>query len=38
LVFVLVPFIPGIRSIPKLVPIHRLIWRNYYRDVEGRGM
>jgi len=37
LAFVLVPFIPGIRSIPKLIPIHRLIWRTYYRDVEGGG-
>ena len=32
---VLVPFIPGIRSIPRLVPIHRLIWRNYYAPVSG---
>jgi hypothetical protein len=31
-VFVLIPFIPGVRSIPKWIPIHRLIWRNYYRD------
>jgi hypothetical protein len=29
---VLVPFIPGIRSIPRWVPIHRLIWRDYYRQ------
>ncbi len=29
---VLVPFIPGARSIPRLIPVHRLIWRNYYRD------
>jgi hypothetical protein len=36
-VFVMVPFIPGIRSIPRLIPIHRLIWRAYYRDVEGKG-
>jgi hypothetical protein len=28
---VLVPFIPGIRDIPRWVPVHRLIWRNYYR-------
>jgi len=28
---VLVPFIPGVRSIPRLVPVHRLIWRSYYR-------
>ena len=26
----LVPFIPGVRSIPRLIPIHRLIWRDYY--------
>jgi len=28
---VLVPFIPGVRSIPRLIPLHRLIWRSYYR-------
>lgn len=28
---VLVPFIPGLRSIPRWIPIHRLIWRNYYQ-------
>jgi hypothetical protein len=27
----LVPFIPGLRSLPRWIPIHRLIWRNYYR-------
>ena len=27
----LVPFIPGVRSIPRLIPIHRLVWRDYYR-------
>jgi hypothetical protein len=32
LVFVFVPFIPGLRSIPKLSRVYRLIWRNYYRD------
>ena len=26
----LVPFIPGLRDIPRWVPIHRLIWRTYY--------
>jgi hypothetical protein len=25
------PFIPGLRSIPRWIPIHRLVWRNYYR-------
>jgi len=27
----LVPFIPGLRSIPRLVPVYRLIWRDHYR-------
>ena len=28
--FLLVPFIPGVRSIPRWIPVHRLIWRDYY--------
>lgn len=28
----LVPFIPGLRDIPRWVPLHRLIWRRYYRE------
>ncbi|MFD5467225.1 hypothetical protein ACFWIQ_31025 [Kitasatospora sp. NPDC127059] len=31
LALVLVPFIPGIRSIPRWTRVHRLIWRDYYR-------
>jgi hypothetical protein len=27
----LVPFIPILRDIPRWIPIHRLIWRRYYR-------
>ena len=27
-----IPFIPGLRSIPRLIPIHRMIWRSYYRN------
>jgi hypothetical protein len=27
----LVPWIPGLRSIPRLIPVHRLIWRDHYR-------
>jgi hypothetical protein len=27
----LVPFIPGLRSIPRWIPVHKLIWRDYYR-------
>ena len=25
----LVPFIPGLRDIPRLIPVHRLIWRSW---------
>jgi hypothetical protein len=32
LLLLLVPFIPGLRDIPKLIPIHRLIWRYWYRN------
>jgi hypothetical protein len=31
LALVCIPFIPGVRSIPRYIPIHRLIWRDYYR-------
>jgi hypothetical protein len=31
LVIIFFPFIPGLRSIPKWIPVHRLIWRYYYR-------
>jgi hypothetical protein len=27
-----VPFIPGLRSIPRAVPVHRVIWRRYYQQ------
>ena len=29
----LVPFIPGLRSIPRWTRVYRLIWRQHYRDV-----
>lgn len=28
----LIPLIPGLRSVPRLIPVHRLIWRDYYRN------
>jgi hypothetical protein len=31
LAFVLVPFIPGVRSVPRWIPVYKLIWRDYYR-------
>jgi hypothetical protein len=31
LILMFLPFIPGLRSIPRWIPVHRLIWRTYYR-------
>jgi hypothetical protein len=33
---VLIPFIPGVRSLPRWIPLYRLIWRDYYGRAEGR--
>ncbi len=30
-----VPFIPGLRDIPRLIPVHRLIWRSWDRPQPG---
>ena len=26
-----VPFVPGLRDIPRLVPVHRMVWRDWHR-------
>ena len=31
LALMLVPLIPGLRDIPRWIPVHKLIWRDYYR-------
>jgi len=31
ILLMLVPFIPGLRDIPRLIPVHRLIWRSWER-------
>jgi hypothetical protein len=36
ILLLLVPFIPGLRDIPRLIPVHRLIWRSWYRSEPGR--
>ncbi len=36
LAFVCIPFIPGVRDLPRLIPIHRLIWREHYRSLSER--
>jgi hypothetical protein len=35
--FVCVPFIPRVRSIPRVVPLYRLIWRDYYRAARAEA-
>jgi Cytochrome b(N-terminal)/b6/petB len=30
----LIPFIPGLRDIPRWIPVHRLIWRGRYGEAE----
>ena len=32
--FICIPLIPGIRDLPRWIPIHRLIWREHYRSLE----
>ncbi len=32
-----VPFIPGVRDIPRLVPVYRLIWRSWYRSEQAQS-
>jgi hypothetical protein len=36
LLFILIPFLPGIRDLPRLLPLHRLIWREHYRTLRAR--
>ncbi len=35
LLLLLVPFIPGLRDIPRLIPVHRLIWRGNWDEPAG---
>jgi hypothetical protein len=37
LALVLVPFLPGIRDIPRRIPIYKLIWREHYRTQQAGG-
>ena len=33
LALILIPFIPGLRDIPRWIPIYKLIWREHYRSL-----
>jgi hypothetical protein len=37
LLLLAVPFIPGLREIPRLIPVHRLVWRSWYRSAPESG-
>jgi hypothetical protein len=34
---VFLPLIPGLRSLPRAIPVYRLIWRDHYRKQAARG-
>jgi Cytochrome b(N-terminal)/b6/petB len=35
IMLLLIPFTPGLRDIPRLIPVHRLIWRSWYHIDPG---
>jgi hypothetical protein len=37
ILLLLVPFIPGLRDIPRLVPVHRLVWRRWHQTAQPAG-
>jgi hypothetical protein len=37
LAFILVPFLPGVRDLPKRIPVYKLIWRDHYRTQQAGG-
>jgi hypothetical protein len=37
LAFILIPFIPGVRALPRRIPIYKVIWRDHYRTQQAGG-
>ncbi len=37
LLLIFVPFIPGLRSIPRWTRVYRLIWRQHYRELDRQA-
>jgi hypothetical protein len=35
LTLICIPFIPGLRTLPRHLRVYRAIWRDHYREVEG---
>jgi hypothetical protein len=32
-ILLFLPFIPGLRAIPRWVPVYRIIWRRHYAEL-----
>jgi hypothetical protein len=37
LAFICIPLIPGVRDLPRKIPIYKLIWREHYRAIKPRS-
>jgi hypothetical protein len=37
LAFILIPLLPGVRDVPRRIPIYKLIWRDHYRAQRAGG-
>ncbi|MHB8660079.1 MAG: hypothetical protein ACYC91_19500 [Solirubrobacteraceae bacterium] len=37
LALILIPFIPGVRDLPRRIPIYKLIWREHYQSAPRPG-
>jgi hypothetical protein len=37
LLLMLIPFIPGLRDLPRRIPVHRLVWSSYYQEAESHS-
>jgi len=37
LLLLAVPWVPGVRDIPRFIPVHRLVWRDWNRSQGGGG-
>jgi len=37
LAFVMIPFIPGVADLPRMIPIYKRIWRRHYESLAAAG-
>jgi hypothetical protein len=37
ILLLLVPFIPGLRDIPRVIPVHRLVWRSWNQSAAAQA-